>query len=377
MKSTPFSRASLPCFMLSVVIAGCSHQDRPPGQVLRPVKLIRTGEAAVGKATSFAGEVQARYETALSFRVSGKMIARRVEIGGRVHKGQALASLDADDYRLALQNLQAQLKSALAECDFAKDDLNRYRELLAQRVVSPPEFDRRQTASTTAEERVTALQAQLGQTSNALDYTELRADRDGVVTALEVETGEVLAAGRPVLKLAQLHDKEIRIDIPEHRIGQIHPGEHVAVTLWAGGGRRLKARIREIASAADPSSRTYRVKATLLEGLEAAQLGMTATVWIASNADAKIAVPLSAVFTPQQKPEQPQVWVVDEQSGTVSAVPVRIGAPLDGERIAVEGLAPGQLLVSAGVQRLTEGQAVRLPEALAALSKKAGDGGLR
>jgi multidrug efflux system membrane fusion protein len=134
----------------------------------------------------------------------------------------------------------------------------------------------------------------------------------------------------------------------------------VSITLWAGHEKRLKGQIREIASAADPASRTYRVKAALLEGQDAAQLGMTATVWVPSNTPSRTTVPLSAVFTPQNKPGQPHVWLVNEQTGTV-----QVGETLDGERIAVTGLASGQLLVSAGVQRLAEGQAVRVPDAIA------------
>jgi multidrug efflux system membrane fusion protein len=134
------------------------------------------------------------------------------------------------------------------------------------------------------------------------------------------------------------------------------------VSLWADDERLLKAKIREIASAADPASRTYRVKATLLEGLDAAHLGMTATVHITANTASGIAIPLSAVYTPQNKPDHALVWLVDEPAATVKSVPVRLGETLAGERIAVEGLAAGQLLVSAGVQRLAEGQAVRLPE---------------
>jgi multidrug efflux system membrane fusion protein len=130
----------------------------------------------------------------------------------------------------------------------------------------------------------------------------------------------------------------------------------------------MKGQIREIASAADPASRTYRVKAALLEDQEAAQLGMTATVWVPSTTPSQMTVPLSAVFTPQNKPGQPHVWLVNEQTGTVRSVPVQVGETLDGERLAVTGLASGQLLVSAGVQRLAEGQAVRVPDAAFAMN---------
>lgn len=352
----------LSALLLTLTISvGCSNQDKQNQPVSRPVKVFRIGEPAAASVKSFAGEVRARVETPLSFRVAGKLLERKVDVGDRVRKGQALATLDGNDYRLAVQSLKAQLVSAQADSNFLRDDLARYRELLTQHVISPPEFERHETAYTTARERTAALEAQLGQAVNQLAYTELYADRDGVVTALEAEAGQVLAAGQVVVTLAQLDEKEIHFDVPEHRLSEIKRQQDVSMSLWADDNRRLKARIREIASAADPASRTYRAKATLLEGKDAAQLGMTATVHIAANTSARIAIPLSAVYTTQNQPDHPSVWLVDEQTATVRAMPVRLGETLDGERIAVEGVAAGQLLVSAGVQRLSEGQAVRLP----------------
>lgn len=351
------------CIVWVLTLAtACTNQDRESQQPQRPVKVFRIGDDTPRVAASFAGEVRSRFETILSFRVAGKIIYRPIEVGNRVHKGQLLARLDSSDYQLDVQGLRAQFKAAKAERDFAKDDLMRYRELLDQRVITLPEFDRHETAYTTASERVTALKAQLSQKDNQLGYTDLLADRDGVVTALEVETGQVVTAGQSAVKLARLDEKEIHIDIPEQRVSEIHLHQDVAVTLWASGDRWIQARIREIAAAADPVSRTYRVKATLLEGLDEALLGMTATVWIPSDEPSKIAVPLSSVFTPQNEPAQPQVWLVDETAGTVKSVSIQIGKALDGERIGVTGLEVGQLIVSAGVQRLAEGQAVRLLE---------------
>lgn len=353
-------------FLLALMTTlGCSHQDEQPRQISRPVKVTRIVDEG-DSVMSFAGEVRARYETILSFRVAGKLVARQVDVGDRVRKGQVLARLDQKDYRLAVQNLQAQLASAVADRDFLRDDVERYRELLAQKVTSPPEFDRHQTAYTTARERAAALEAQLGHAINQLAYTELSADRDGVVTALEVEKGQVVSPGQAVVKLAQLDEKEIHFDVPEHRLPGLTRRQGVHITLWTDHEKRLKGQIREIASAADPASRTYRVKATILEDHEIVQLGMTATVWIPSNTSSRMTVPLSAVFTPQNKPGQPHVWLVDEQTGTVRSMPVQVGELLDGEHIAVTGLVSGQLIVSAGVQRLAEGQAVRVPEQVAA-----------
>lgn len=359
-----------------MISVGCSEHDRQNQPVSRPVKVFRIGEPTINSVRDFAGEVRARIETPLSFRVGGKLLERKVDVGDQVRKGQLLAILDGNDYRLAVQGLKAQLASAQADSNFLRDDLARYRELLVQQVISPPELDRHETAYATARERAAALEAQLAQALNQLNYTELHADRDGVVTALGVEAGQVLAAGQAVATLAQFDEKEIHFDVPEHLLPKIQRQQAINVSLWADDNRRLKAKIREIASAADPASRTYRVKATLLEGIDVAQLGMTATVHLAANTASRIAIPLSAVYTPQNQPDHPSVWLVDEQAATVKSMPVRLGETLDGERIAVEGLAAGQLLVSAGVQRLAEGQAVRLPEEKALAKHGASEGEL-
>lgn len=362
-------------YSLFFVLVACEHRDQEP-QSPRPVKVIRITSQQTQTNRTYPGQVKARFEAVLSFRVAGKLLERKVDIGDRVRKGQLLAILDSNDYHLAVQGLKAQLASALADSNFLRGDLVRYRELLTQQVISPPEFERHETAYTTARERTAALEAQLGQALNQLNYTELHADRDGVVTALNVEAGQVLAAGQAVVTLAQLDEKEIHFDVPEHRLSEIQRQQAVSVSLWSDDERLLKAKIREIASAADPASRTYRVKATLLEGLDAAQLGMTATVHIDANTASRIAIPLSAIYTPQSQPDQPLVWLVDEQAATVKSVPVKLGESLDGERIAVEGLAASQLLVSAGVQRLSEGLAVRLPEDNALAKHGATEGSL-
>jgi len=349
--------------LLLLILAGCSHQDQDR-QTLRPVNVIRITSQQTQNDRPFPGEVRARFETTLSFRVTGKLINRSVDMGDRVRKGQMLARLDPSDYRLASQSIKAQLIAAKADRKYSQDDLSRYRELFNQNIISRPELDRHQTLDISAQQKVAALEARLGEAGNQLAYTDLRADRDGVVTALEVEAGQVVAPGQPVIRIAQLDEKEIPIDIPEHRVTGIDLQQEVAVTLWADGDKRIKARIREIAAAADSASRTYRVKVTLLEGRDDARLGMTATVWIPSNTPSTPTVPLSAVFTPQNQPEQPSVWLVDERTSTVKAVPVRIGDTLSGERVAITGLAAGQLIVSAGANRLVEGQPVRLPHSV-------------
>jgi multidrug efflux system membrane fusion protein len=353
----PFLSATVPILLGLLLLAGCSIPPENP-QLPRPVRVVQVGEAAVHPTAGFAGEVTARRETALAFRIAGKLEARLVEVGDRVRKGQVVARLDADDYRLATQNLKAQLTAAKAECEFSRADLARYRDLLDQNIIAPPEFDRRQTAYTAAKERVAALEAQLEQTANQLRYSELAAERDGVIAGFTVEVGDVVAVGQPVARLAQLDEKEITLHVPEQRIAQVTPGQEVEVSLWSQGERRFRGSIREVAPAADPATRTYRVKAALLDGREQALLGMTATVWLKTTEPAATVIPRSAVFTTHDDPKQPKVWLVD--ADTVRSTPVTLGAPLDGERIEVAGVAPGQTVVSAGVQRLMEGQTVRI-----------------
>jgi membrane fusion protein, multidrug efflux system len=355
-------KLSMPLLLLASLSVGCSHQDPEAKSSTRPVKVFRVGYNQTESMSSYAGEVHPRFETTLSFRVAGKIITRSVEIGDVVKKGQVLAILDVSDFQLAVQALQAQIKSAVADRDFAKADLSRYSELLMQKVISKPDFDRHQTLYTNAQEQVAALEAQLKQTTNQLQYTELAADRDGVITELAVEKGQVVAAGQPVVKLAQLDEKEIYFDIPEQGIAAIKTEQQVNVSLWSDDKQRFKAKIREISAAADSVSRTYRVKATLLEGQAQARLGMTATVWFALNKTEQVIVPLSAIFTSQDQPKQQKVWLVDEVNHNVKATSVQIGNALADELTNVAGLEAGQLIVSAGVQRLKEGQSVRLPE---------------
>lgn len=347
---------------LLLISAGCTFQNDQSQQVIRPVKVFQVGNPAGEMIMNFSGEVRTRYESILSFRVPGKIIERKVEIGSRVKKGQLLARLDPTDFRLATENFKAQLAAAKTDRDFAYDNFIRYRELLEQNIISPAEFDRQKTTYTTANERVRMLEAQLAQAMNQLDYTQLKSDRDGVITEIDIEAGQFVSAGQTVLRVAQLDEKEIYIDIPEHRIDSIQPDQEVSVILWSDSNIKIKGRIREIAPTANSASRTFRVKIKLTAGHERVHPGMTARVEIpiASRDSHQAAIPLSAIFTPQHEPAQSHVWIVDTDTQKVRLQPVRVGKTLSNDLMAVSGLAAGELIVSAGVQRLVEGQTVRV-----------------
>lgn len=330
-----FLPAAVPMLAGLLLLAGCSKPPENP-QPPRPVRVIHVGAVAAPPSAGFAGEVTPRRETVLAFRIAGKLEARLVKVGDRVRRGQVIARLDANDYRLATRNLKAQLAAARAESEFTRADLARYRELLDQNIIAPPEFDRRQTAYTAAKEKVVALEAQLEQTANQVRYSELAAERDGVITGFSVEAGDVVAVGQPVARLAQLGEKEVTVHIPEQRVSDVAPGQAVEITLWSRGEQRFRGSIREVAPAADPATRTYRVKVALLDGREQALLGMTATVWLTTTEPAASAIPRSAVFTSHDDPGKPKVWLVD--ADTVRSVPVTLGRPLDNKRIEVAGV---------------------------------------
>ena len=344
-----------------LIINGCSSADNTDKHY-QSVKVERVDDRKINNERQFPGEVRARHETTLSFRVSGKLVERAVDLGDQVRKGQLLARLDANDHELNRQNLAAQHTAAEADFKFKNAELPAYRDLLEQNIISQTEFDRHQTDSITARQRLAALKAQLEQAANQLAYTKLLADRDGVVTGLEAETGQNLAAGSAFLKLAPLDEREIAIDVPEQLASKLKVNQAVEAALWSEANQRLKARIREIAASANPASRTYSVKVALLEGKNAARLGMTATVWIKFDSNSQLTIPLSAVFTPQNQPNQPHVWLVNECDFAIAAKPVQVGEVIAGDRVAVTGLSAGQLLVSAGAQHLVDGQVVRLPQ---------------
>lgn len=346
----------LACAGLSL-IAGCGN-EAPPAEDVRPVNVVKVEPTASGNEASYTGDVRARYETALGFRVGGKIVAREVEVGSRVKRGRVLARLDPSDFRLNIEAQRSQL--AAAEADFlqARDDLERYRNLFQQKFVSAAEFDRRQNAFNVAKARLEQAQAELGVTQNQSTYTALRADEDGIITALSAEVGQVVAAGQEVMRLARLDEKEVLISVPESRLDELRRSGEVSVSLWAAPEATFKGRIREVSPAADPVTRTYAVKVTILDPTPQVQLGMTANVMLAQKgAGAVVRLPLAALY---QQGQTPAVWVVDGKTGTVILRPVVV---LRYTQDAVEigsGLSAGDMVVRAGVHKLNPGQKVRV-----------------
>ncbi len=349
-----------PAWVAVLLLAGCGRDAPPPPPDVRPVRAEQVGMHASNSSTRYAGEVRARYETALAFRVGGRVSTRQVEVGGTVKAGQVLATLDPQDYALAVRAARAQLAAAEAEARLAQQDLQRFTELRAQNFIAQAELDRRRATAEAAQARARQLRAEVARQGNQQAYTRLTAPHAGVVTAIDFEAGQVVAAGQPLARLARTGELEVRIDVPENALDGLRAAKDLTIRLWSLPDRPYAGTLRELSPMADAASRTYSARVTFTRPDADVKLGMTATVEARQKSASSLSVAQSALFRVNGRP---QVWVVDRQSKKVAARSVQIGA-LAGERATiVSGLAAGEWVVTAGVHKLAPGQTVRLTTA--------------
>lgn len=342
---------------LALVLAACSPTP-PPEEPIRAVKVLTVGVSEFQSGHEFAGEVRARVESRLGFRVAGKITRRQAELGQRVKAGQVLAQLDPQDYRLAADAARAQVAAAQTNRDLAAADFRRFSTLKDQNFISGAELERRATALKAAQAQLDQAQAQLKAQGNQASYTSLIADMSGVVTAIEAEPGQVVSAGTPVVRIAQDGARDVVFSVPEDKVADIKVGSAVTVRVWAEG-RTLGGKVREVSASADPATRTYPVKVAL-EGGEVPALG--ATVYVSpqslSLAGAQvIKLPTSAL---KQDGRNSAVWVLDKATMTVKSQPVEIATADGNDAVIAQGLSPGMLVVSAGVHVLSPGQKVTI-----------------
>jgi multidrug efflux system membrane fusion protein len=339
-------------------LTACGNKQEERVDPVRPVTVVRVQTDGADGEVSYTGDVRPRYETPLGFRVAGKLVTRQVEVGSRVAKGQVLARLDPSDYQLNIEAAKSQLAAAQSDFRQARDDLDRYAELYQKKFISAAEFDRRKTAFETAKARLEQAQAQLGVSQNQSAYTTLRADQDGIVTAIHAEVGQVMAAGQAVMKLARPEEKEVVVSVPESRLDELRAARDITITLWAEPDARFQGRIREISPSADPVTRTYTVKVSLLDPSPKVQLGMTANVFLGgTSTDQVVRLPLTALY---QKGNDPAVWVVNTATGGLTLTPVKVGRYTQDAVEVLDGLKPGDTVVRAGVHKLFATDKVRV-----------------
>ncbi len=310
------------------------------------------------------GEVRARVESRLGFRVGGKIVARKVDVGTVVKRGQVLMQLDPQDLKLAQAQANAALKAAESNRELAKAEWQRYQELREKNFVSQAILDSKKTALAAANASYDQAQAAYRNQSNQAGYAVLVADVDGVVTAIDAEVGQVVSAGSPVVRLAQSGEKEIVIGIPEDKVDALRAVDDVKVRIWARPNELMPGKLREVSPVADPATRTYTARVSIPEATDDVKLGMTAYVSFATNSpEAMIKVPMTALF---QDKSSSAVWVVD--NGAVKLTPVQVAGASGNDILLASGVSAGQTIVTGGANLLKPGQKVRILGADASLN---------
>ena len=342
---------------LAAALAACGQpQTQPPAP--RAVIAQIVGAKPADNANVYSGEVRARYENDLAFRVGGKVVARYVDVGAQVTRGQALARLDPQDAQLGVDTARSQLAAAAADHDLAAAEVERYRDLYARRFVSRAVLDARETTFNTTKARLEQAKAQVSTARNQSAYTALVAEANGVITSVNLEPGQVVSAGQPVMRFARPEEKEVAINVPESRLAELRDAAEILVRVWAAPDQRYRGRIREIAPTADPATRTFAAKITVLEANGTVRLGMTANVALGDGAATQvITLPLTALT---QADGKPAVWVFDPLTSKVNLRPVVVGAYREDGVVVRDGLRPGEIVVTVGVHKLLPDETVRV-----------------
>ncbi|TPN40857.1 efflux RND transporter periplasmic adaptor subunit [Mesorhizobium sp. B2-3-3] len=338
-------------------LAGCSQEKAEVKDIIRPVKVVEIAQAHDTRTLSYSGSVRARTESALAFRVNGKITERLVDIGQRVAPGDVLARIDPSDYDLSVKSAQAALDAAERQVETVELARKRAEQLFAKNFAPKSQLEQATLTYDQAVATRDSARSSLDQAKNQVGYTDLKADRDGIVTAVNADVGQVVGSGTPVVTVAVDGEKEVLIAVPEMEIAEFKPGKIVRAGFWSDSALALDGKVREVAGSADPQSRTFAVRVSLPNDPRVL-LGMTANIEAsAANEKQLVSIPLSALA---QKDSQSIVWTVDRGADTVHARPVKVAEFAAGGVRVAEGLKPGDIVVAAGTQFMTENLKVKL-----------------
>ena len=343
------------------MFAGCSKAP-PEQEPIRAVKVVTVGESTKSFDLEFSGEVRARIETSLGFRVGGKLVSRQVELGQRVKAGQLLAQIDPQDYRVTADAAASQLIAAQSSRDVAAADLKRYQGLYEQGFISSAELERHQASDKAAQAQWLQAKAQNIVQGNQSNYTKLLADGPGVITSLDASAGQVVAAGQTVVHLALDGPRDVVFSVSEEKLAALKSGVVVDVRQWTDG-RTFEAKVRDVSASADAVTRTFVVKAALPKEADPV-LGSTVTVSLRAaslNAEKpRIKLPTSAL---RSEAGATSVWVLDPSTMTVKAQTIQVMVADGNDAVVETGLQNGDQVVVSGVHVLTAGQKVSIFDA--------------
>jgi RND family efflux transporter MFP subunit len=348
-------RALVVIGFLPLLAACADHAVSAAAKPERPVQVQRVALENDNATREFVGVVRARYETDLGFRVAGKIVSRVVNVGDRVHVGDVVARLDPQDLKLQVESAEADFAAATSSLHQAASDLERYTTLKTGGWASIADFDRKKAAKDEAEGRLERAKRSLDLAHNQLDYADLKADADGVITATLAEPGQVVAIGQSVVRLAHRGEKEAIVALPETWLAEARNSK-ASVQLWSEPGRDFTARLRELSPQADAATRTYAARFTIDNPDDSVALGMTATVTLSHPTHVSVAkLPLAAILN---LGTGPSVYVVD-QSGALELRPVKVAAFTEDTALVTSGISNGDRIVKLGVQKLAAGERVR------------------
>jgi len=341
---------------LPLLVACDKPVESPPPP--RPALVMKVTENATDTAMTLVGRVQPRYESAQGFRINGKIIERRVDVEAKVSKGQIIARLDATDSQLNVAAAAAEVASAEASHALAVAEVLRQRQLFAKKFISASALDIHEAELKASSARLAKVKAQAHISGNQSQYTALTADRDGVVSFIQAEPGQVVQPGTVIVKIADTRTIDVLVAVPESRMAEVHLNAPVYLKMWADQQKLYTGKVREIAPEADPATRTFDARITLENADSSVKFGMTAGVKFptlpSENANGVI-VPSRAVTASNGKS---QVWVLLEDL-TVHARDVQVGAFREDGVVIRSGLNAGETIAVAGVHTLTENQLVR------------------
>lgn len=362
-------RSAVSALMLGVficpVLSGCGEkaEAETPQIAVRVMTVGADAAANPNQAPSYSGVVMPRIESAVAFRVAGRMTDRKVNVGDSVRGDQVLATLDPAPFKLAIDAASSVVTAATAERSLAAGEVARNKPLADRGIVAAAQFDRLKNARDTTEARLSEAQSRLSVAQDDLGYAALKAPTSGVVTEVSAEVGQYLAPGQVAFRVARPDTLEAVVDVPEAVVASLKADTPAIVELLANSGKPLAAHVREIAPAADAATRTYRVR-VVLQDAQQARIGMTARVRFAATVGGdnqrtvmSFRLPMQAIFN---QDKQTAVWVVSPDGGSIALRPVTVAAFDSNGATITSGLSQGERIVTAGVHRLDAQQRVRI-----------------
>ncbi|MCR8717450.1 efflux RND transporter periplasmic adaptor subunit [Pseudomonas syringae] len=347
------------CLLLGgLLLSGCGKEEAPP-EPIRPVVFVEAQPESMQDFGRFAGNIQARYQSVLGFRVAGRIARRNVDVGSEVKKGDLLATLDPTDQQNNVRGRQGDLANVQAQWINAQANARRQQELFDRGVGAQAQLDVALTDLKTARSSLEQAKAAEQQARDQLSYSELRSDHDAVVTEWKVEAGQVVTAGQEVVTLARPDIKEAVIDLPAALGDQLPRDVVFTVASQLNPDINTTATIREIEPQADRTTRTRRARLSLAETPAAFRLGTAISVTLSSTITARMRLPINAL---QEVDGKRQIWIVDPQSQTVNPRDVNIISRDNDSFVLADGVRAGEKVVSAGVNSLKPGQKVKIDE---------------